>query len=87
MASLEQLGMHVGRVNDDGWTAWKLIFIEFNDPFSNEREWENALNKKVREALEKDYENEVDAKLLPGMVMLPLITTEKIGSTLKTNTR
>ncbi len=113
-ASLEQLGMHVGRVNDDGWTARKLIFIEFNDPFSNERERENALNKKVREALKKEYEQEVDTKLLPGTTdvhiifsraclyykedsppqqqpnlldqqdqKLPLITTEKIGSTLK----
>ena len=42
-ASLEQLGMKVGRIIDDGWTARTLIFIQFKDPFSNERERENAL--------------------------------------------
>ena len=28
--SLNQLGMNVWRIKDDGWTARKLLFIEYN---------------------------------------------------------
>ncbi len=65
LQALEQLGMHVGRSKRWWLDGLKMIFMEFNDPFSNERERENALNKKVCEALEKEYKHEVGAKLLP----------------------
>ncbi len=59
-ASLEKLGMNVWRIIDDGWMAQKLLFIKYDDRFSDEREREYAVNVKVREDLKQTYKRLVD---------------------------
>ncbi len=58
--SLEKLGMNVWRIIDDGWMARKLLFIKYDDRFSDERQREYAVNVKVLEDLKQTYKRLVD---------------------------